>query len=109
MSLLVSHRFAKKHGGYEAVRKFIQMCNNAEYTLRDIAAEFGMSVPQVCRYRNKLFDVQYAPKHGVIKFLEEMRDRDKMNVDKKDKFINEIHNNITYVNFKPTQNESQRA
>jgi hypothetical protein len=64
-----AEHFAKYHGGFDSLLKFIQACNS-EQDLNRIAASFKMSISQVCRLRAGMLEQAWKPRRGVVEYIE---------------------------------------
>jgi hypothetical protein len=64
-----AEHFAKNHGGFDGLIKFIEICNK-EKDLHRIASSFKMSASQACRLRNGLLEQVWKPRRGVTEFIE---------------------------------------
>jgi len=74
MPLVTVQRFIDNHGGINGLREFIRLVNTG-VCLSEIARQFNMSTSQVCRYRKRMFRINYAP-HGVVFHYLELYARD---------------------------------
>lgn len=64
-----AEHFARNHGGYAGLVRFITACNS-DRTLEDIGADFGLSGSQVSRLRGTLLRCQWVPDAGTLEYIE---------------------------------------
>lgn len=75
--------------GWEKLTKFTEMMNQGA-SLKEMSSEIGLSMSQLSRYRDTMFQVRYVPKLGTKRYMEEWADRDQLRLESKSSFILKI-------------------
>ena len=65
--------FCARHGGFESLKRFIELCNQYPHDLEKVAASSGMSVSMASKYRLKLCRPIYVPSPGVREYVEHLK------------------------------------
>lgn len=69
MPFLSAQEFAHRHGGFKALKRFIELAN-APDSIHKISKEFDVSYSQAARLRKKLLVCEWLPTDGLKKYLE---------------------------------------
>ena len=81
MEFFTTINFVRKYG-FEKFKLFSEMMNSGA-SLKDMSDAIGLSMSQLSRYRDAMFEVRYVPKRGTQKAIEECASLDEMRADAK--------------------------
>lgn len=76
--------FIRKYG-FDKFKRFSQMMNDG-CSLKEMSAELGLSMSQLSRYRDAMFDIRYVPKVGTDRYLKEYSYLDQYRSEQKEEF-----------------------
>lgn len=76
--------FIRKYG-FDRFKKFSNMMNEG-YQLKEMSQELGLSMSQLSRYRDAMFEIQYIPKRGTNEYLKEYAYLDQFRSEQKEEF-----------------------
>lgn len=76
--------FLRKYG-FPKFKRFSQMMNSG-CQLKEMSLELGLSMSQLSRYRDAMFDIQYIPKRGTNEYLKEFAYLDQYRSEQKEEF-----------------------
>jgi hypothetical protein len=78
--------FSHKHGGFDGLMKFIELCNT-EKDLKKISIQFNISPSQVCRLRAGLLEQTWRPKRGVIEYVKFQKSNHEREIKRRQEFM----------------------
>jgi hypothetical protein len=79
MAFFTAEVFSRRHGGFEGLARFVEMCERGcpdcrhhkqRCKLKHIAREFSLSVSEVCQLRLKLMRRVWQPEEGLRNYLD---------------------------------------
>lgn len=93
MSFDAAEYFAKKHGGFDALMKLLDMFNAGD-DLATIGQYFKLSQSQVCRIRAELFRQVWIPTPGTLEYIDFQKSVHEREAMRREKFIKEQKTNL---------------
>jgi hypothetical protein len=79
MAFFTAEQFSRRHGGFDALARFIEMLEcgcpscrtkNKRCKLKHVAEEFDLSVSEICQLRLKLMRQVWEPHEGLRNYLD---------------------------------------